>query len=60
MILDVQKKSSLELSCKIILDRVKHNVETDVDYKFKAQCALVTSEHSSLNISIQDQYKVCS
>ncbi|KAI5710713.1 hypothetical protein M8J75_010956 [Diaphorina citri] len=58
MILDVQKKSSLELSCKIILDRVKHNVETDVDYKFKAQCALVTSEHSSLNISIQDQYKM--
>lgn len=58
MLLDIEKKTSLELSCKIILDRVRHHMESDVSHKFNGHCYIVTSEHFSSKINIKDHYKV--
>uniref|UniRef100_A0A8D8U1H1 Fatty acid synthase n=1 Tax=Cacopsylla melanoneura TaxID=428564 RepID=A0A8D8U1H1_9HEMI len=55
---DVHIRSSVELSCKIILDRVKHHRETVIDHKFNGECYIVTSEQFLSNNNVKDLYKM--
>ncbi|KAL1463415.1 hypothetical protein WDU94_015166, partial [Cyamophila willieti] len=55
---DVHIKTSLELSCKIILDRVKHHREIDINHKLNGECYIVTSEQFLSKSNLKDLYKV--
>lgn len=50
---DFHAKNDLELSCKVVLDRVKQNVGFQARYKFKGECCVVTSKYSSSNVKAQ-------
>uniref|UniRef100_A0A8D9A8C4 Fatty acid synthase n=1 Tax=Cacopsylla melanoneura TaxID=428564 RepID=A0A8D9A8C4_9HEMI len=56
--LDVSTKTSLELSSKIILDRVKHYRDISMNQVLKGNCYIVTSDRFLSDSNMKDLYKI--